>query len=147
MKRIISVSLSLLLVFLLLVSLCGCEGVKSNSTETSASLWDNAIYQEDTILGSGAKEVKVEVKAQDKSVTFTIHTDEATVGNALLENDLIAGDSSDYGLFIKVVNGMTADYDVDQHYWAFYVDGEYAMTAVEATEITEGTAYRLEYAK
>ena len=41
------------------------------------------------------------------------------------------------------INGITADYDVDQTYWAFNIGGEYAMTGVDQTEITEGTVYQL----
>lgn len=36
---------------------------------------------------------------------------------------------------------MTADYDKDGVYWAFYIDGEYAMTGVDATNITDGARY------
>ena len=56
--------------------------------------------------------------------TLEIHTDQETVGAALLELGLIAGEESEYGLFIKTVNGLTADYDTDGVYWAFYIDGE-----------------------
>ena len=60
---------------------------------------------------------------------------------------MIAGDESDYGLYVKVVNGITADYDVDQSYWAFYIGDEYAMTGVDATAVEEGVNYRLVYTK
>ena len=43
--------------------------------------------------------------------------------------------------------GITADYDVDQTYWAFYVNGEYAMTGVDSTAIEEGVAYSLKIEK
>jgi len=65
----------------------------------------------------------------------------------LIEHGLIDGDEGPYGLYVKVVNGMTADYDVDKSYWSFYINGEYAMTGVDATEITEGTTYQLVYTK
>ena len=35
------------------------------------------------------------------------------------------------------------DYETDKMYWVFYVNGEYAMTGVDTTPITEGTAYLL----
>ena len=82
-----------------------------------------------------------------KETTHKITTDAATVGEALIEEGLIAGDPSDYGLYIKSVNGMVADYDVDQTYWAFYENGEYAMTGVDSTDIKEGVTYRLERTK
>jgi hypothetical protein len=80
-------------------------------------------------------------------VTFTIKTDKKTVGEALVENDLIAGDEGAYGLYVKKVNGIVADYDVNQSYWAFYINGEMAMTGVDMTDIDETAIYRLEYAK
>ena len=41
----------------------------------------------------------------------------------------------------KTVNGVTVDYDTDGKYWAFYVDGEYAATGVDSTDITAGATY------
>ena len=41
------------------------------------------------------------------------------------------------------LHGILADYDVDQTYWAFNIGGEYAMTGVDQTEITEGVVYQL----
>ena len=87
------------------------------------------------------------MKAQDKAVTFTIKTDKDTVGAALMDHGLIDGDEGPYGLYVKVVNGMTADYDVDQHYWAFYMNNEISMTGVDVTAITEGATYQLVYSK
>jgi hypothetical protein len=110
-------------------------------------VWENAIYTEDQTFGDGAKTVVVEVKAQEKPVTFTIKTDKDTVGAALLEHGLIAGDEGPYGMYVKVVNGMSADYDVDQRYWAFYTNGEISMTGVDVTAITEGATYRMVYSK
>lgn len=78
---------------------------------------------------------------------FEVHTDKATVGEALLDCGLIAGDESDYGLFVKQVNGITADYDTDSAYWAFYVDGEYAQSGVDTTNIEEGKTYTFKYEK
>ena len=65
------------------------------------------------------------------------------LGAALLSLGLIAGEDSEFGLYIKTVNNVTADYDTDGKYWAFYIDDEYAMTGVDATEIQEGSTYSL----
>lgn len=50
-------------------------------------------------------------------------------------------DGAEIGEGSKTVNGMTADYGKDGVYWAFYIDGEYAMTGVDATNITDGAQY------
>lgn len=142
MKKVLNMTVAIVLMMAFAVCLCAC----GKTTDTDA-LWENATYGEDKEFGSGAKTVNIEVKAGDRSVTFTIHTDKDTVGEALFEHNLIDGDDGAYGLYVKVVNGITADYDVDQSYWAFYINGETAMTGVDGETITEGAAYRLEYAK
>ena len=79
--------------------------------------------------------------------TFDITTSKATVGEALLDEGLIVGEDSEYGLYVTSVNGMAADWDNDQTYWAFYIDGEYAMTGIDATEIVDGSTYSLVLSK
>ena len=49
--------------------------------------------------------------------------------------------------YVKEVNGIIADYDVDGTYWAFYIDGEYASAGVDSTEITEGSIYMFKVEK
>ena len=142
MKTVIKSTISIVLVLLCLFSLTAC----GNDVEKTG-LWENAVYLKDTSFGDGAKTVVVEVKAEEQIVTFTIKTDKDTVGAALLEHDLIQGENSEYGLYVKTVNGITADFDVDQSYWAFYINGEYATAGVDSTEITEGVTYQLVYSK
>jgi len=121
--------------------------ITGNTSITYGELWKNAVYLNDTELGHGTKTVVVEVAAEEHTVTFTIKTDKNTVGEALFEHGLVDGDESEYGLYVKSVNGITADYDVDKSYWAFYVDGEYALTGIDSTEIEEGVIYQLAYTK
>ena len=142
MKKAINTTISLMLIVFCLLGLASC----GNSVDKTG-LWENATYLKDTELGDGEKTITVEVKAEEQTVTFTVNTDKKTVGEALLEHKLIDGEDSEFGLYVKVVNGITADFDVDQSYWAFYIDGEMAMTGVDLTEIKEGVIYRLEYSK
>ena len=141
MKTTITKITSLALVFVFILSFVAC------ATVDKTGLWENATYLKDTEFGKGAKTVTVEVAVEEQLVTFTIHTDKDTVGAALLEHALIAGEEGAYGLYVKVVNGITADYDVDQSYWAFYINGEYGMTGVDTTEIDESAVYQLAYTK
>ncbi len=142
MKNTMKSALSLVLMFMLVFSFAAC-----GKAEEQGDLWAQALYTEDTTLGEGAKTLTVEVAVGEKTVTFTVKTDETTVGAALLAHELIAGEVAEYGLYIKRVNGILADFDIDQSYWAFYIDGEYAMTGADLTEIAEGSVYRFEYAK
>ena len=141
MKKTIQSTVTVILALIFIVALVSCDTVEKTG------VWENATYRKDTEFGNGAKTVVVEVKAEDQQITFTVKTDKDTVGAALLEHGLIAGEEGAYGLYVKQVNGITADYDVDQTYWSFYINGEYAMTGVDTTEITEGATYRLEYTK
>ena len=80
---------------------------------------------------------------EGNEVSVTVHTNEETVGAALAALNIVAGEDSDFGLYVKTVNNVTADYDTDGKYWAFYIDDEYAMTGVDSTEIQEGSTYSL----
>lgn len=72
---------------------------------------------------------------------YTVETDADTVGAALIAKGLIEGEEGPYGLYVKTVDGITLDYETDGMYWAFYVDGEYGITGVELTDITDGAVY------
>lgn len=101
-----------------------------------------------TVLGEGNTAfVFVVVDLEGNETYFEIHTDAEMVGTALVENELIAGEDSEYGLYVKSVLGITADWNVDGHYWAFYVmeggaeEFSYAATGVDSTPIVDGAAY------
>ena len=128
---------------LISVLLIICLAVASCNTVSAEGLWENATYRRDTELGEGAKTVTVEVKAGEESVTFTLHTDKETLGDALLEHELIAGDQGAYGLYVKYVNGIEADYDKDGSYWGFYKNGEMMLVGVDGAEIADGDHYEL----
>lgn len=163
MKKNIKSFVSLLLVILCIVSLYSCKKTESPETpaastatsteeETStdaqlSEIWKDAVYTEDKEFGNGAKKILLEVTAGEKTVTFTINTDKNTVGEALTEYNLIDGEDSEYGLYIKTVNGILADYSIDQSYWSFYVGENLAATGVDSAEISAGTTYKLIYTK
>jgi len=87
------------------------------------------------------------VDGDGNETTHEIETTKKTVGDALLEEGMIEGEESEYGLYIKSVNGIVADYETTGTYWAFYIDGEYAMTGVDQTNIEEGVSYMLKVEK
>lgn len=95
-------------------------------------------------LGEGETRFALTITDGDGAQTHvTVNTDAATVGEALEALGLIQGEEGAYGLYVETVNGITADYDADRTYWAFYINGEYAMTGVDATEIVPGDSYEL----
>ncbi|MBQ2862976.1 MAG: hypothetical protein IJE84_02260 [Clostridia bacterium] len=158
-KRLLSIFLVLLLAF----SMVSCGMNKDGQSEAPATdtgvvtdavtdaadtekiaadgLWADALYRSDKTFGEGAKTIEVEVKADDKSVTFTIKTDKANLGEALLEHKLVEGEQGAYGLYIKKVNGILADYDVDKHYWSISKAGTALMTGADGENIAGGEHY------
>ena len=93
-------------------------------------------------LGQGATTFDFTVEDLDGTKTqFKIHTDEKTVGAALIAVDLLKGEDGPYGLYVHEVNGIRAVYEEDGSYWAFYVNAEYGMTGVDMTDIEPDTAY------
>lgn len=119
----------------------GCE---TRSTTLDVDTSDATV----TEVGEGKTTFDFEVIDGDGNVTkFKVSTDKTIVGDALVENGLVEGDEGDYGLYVKKVNGILADYDKDQTYWAFYINGEMAMTGVDTTEIEEGAVYSFKIEK
>lgn len=93
-------------------------------------------------VGQGATAFAVEVTdTEGNKTTFTVNTDEKMVGAALQALNLISGEKGDYGLYVKEVTGITTDYEKDGTYWAFYIDGQYALTGVDSTEVKAGAVY------
>ncbi len=165
MKRISEKRLLALLLALMMcvcVLLCSCDGQEqpqgSDTTPPDSSsvalpdIWKTATYTSDATVGEGAKTVTLYVTADAKTIALAVKTDAETLGAALLALDLIAGDESQYGLYVKTVNGMTADYDADGSWWGFNSvkeDGtrEMMMVGVDGANISGGEVYELVISK
>ena len=107
------------------------ENGTDGSTDTSSS-----------VIGEGNTQFEFTVTFVDgTSRQYTVKTNETTVGDALSKVGLIAGEESTYGLYVKTVDGVTLDYNTDGKYWAFYINGAYANSGVDTTEIKSGEAY------
>ncbi len=83
----------------------------------------------------------IAVDKDGNETKFDIKTDKETVGEALVDEGLVEGDQSEYGLYVTKVNGIEAKWEVDQTYWAFYINGEYATTGVDSTNVEDGATY------
>ncbi len=119
-------------------------GCNANNTNSSGNMTStaSAAQSDITVLGQGATQFTFKVTDADgNEAEYQINTDKITVGEALTELGLIAGEESEYGLYVKTVNGVTIDYETDGKYWAFYIDDEYAQTGVDSTDITAGSVY------
>lgn len=135
-----------ILVLLTVAVLC-LPGCKKEEAPKTDALWESAMYKENASFGDGAKTLTVDVKAGEKTVTFTVRSDKETVGEALLEHGLIAGEAGQYGLYIKVVNGIEADFDKNKSYWSFLKGGAMMQTGVDGATFSDGEHFELVYVK
>ena len=156
-KKSLSLILSMMLIVAMACNMTGCNGdvvedpVAGTEIEGTQNVdvgaQDEAEVQNNesmnaTVCGEGETVFMFTVvDAEGNQKDYEIHTDKTIVGEALLELNLIEGDAGEFGLYVKTVDGITVDYDTDGKYWAFYINGEYAMTGVDATVITEGESY------
>lgn len=135
-KKLFTVILSMMLMTAMVFCMTGC----GNKKEQAA--FETTVYENGAVIGEGEKVFEFTVVNTDgEESVFEVHTDKETVGDALLENGVIAGEDGDYGLYVKSVNGEIVDFEEDGKYWAFYINGEYGMTGVDTTTITEGDSY------
>ena len=99
-------------------------------------------------LGEGAVTFDfIAVFNEETEKAWRISTNEATVGEALQALGLLEGEEGPWGLYIKTVDGVTADYNMTGTYWAFYVDGGYAMNGIDLTPAEAGHIYSLKIEK
>ncbi len=156
LKTVLSLIVCIVLIAAMALFTTGCNGNNTSSeieksqisngsiSDTSGSSTpDTTVSQtESNVLGEGATKFTFTVTdAEGKETSYQVGTDKKTVGDALVELDLIAGDESEYGLYVKTVNGITVDYDKDGKYWTFYVNEEYATKGVDSTEAQAGATY------
>lgn len=123
-------------------------GCSSSGAEEESSVVGEAVAKDGDTLGTGETEFPLIIADQNgNEIRITVCTDQTVLGEALQELGLIEGEEGPYGLYIKAVNGIRADYDKDQVYWAFYVNGDYAVSGVDVTEIRDGDEYALRVEK
>lgn len=138
MKKFLAITLALLL------ALCavGCGGIGGKTPE------EEPVVSDGETIGEGSRTFAAQIVNLDgNEISFTVKTDKTIVGEALQELGVLKGEEGPYGLYIKVVNGKPLDYEKDGAYWAFYVDGAYAVAGVDETDIVETSVYLLKAEK
>ena len=137
------------------LSLVLCLALLAAAALCNVSLAETAAETEEAvILMTGTQEAPVElgegklsflfevVDTEGAESWFLVKTDAETVGAALVENGLVEGTVGDYGLYVTSVCGMELIWSEENpHYWAFYINGEYAQTGADSTPIEEGVIY------
>ena len=140
MKRLLALTLALIAMLAVLTSCFNYEA-EPDLSETQI-LWKNAIYKEDSTVGDGEKTITVSIEALDKKITLTVKTNSSNLGDALYGLGIINDPS-----FFDVANGMKADWDADNAWWAFYIGDTMAPYGVNDEALSNGNSYRLVYTK
>ncbi len=149
--------LSLLLCLALLAAAAlsvtaAAETATEARTEFTVPATENA--EEKVILLNGTKEAPVvlgegktaflfkTVDPDGNESWFEIHTDKTTLAEALVEQQLISGSDSEYGLMVDTVCGLQLIWsEENQHYWALYENDAYAQVGASSIEINPETVY------
>lgn len=125
--RLITILVIVMMIFV------GCSSNSNNDSNVDNN--DNAETE---------KNIKVDVVLADgTSKTFEITTTADNLGDALVEEKLVEGEDSQYGLYIKTVDGVTVDESKEEWWCLTKNGGETVNTGVDSTEISDGDKFEL----
>ena len=129
--------------FLALVALLlGAYFLAGPGKKTDSGATTGTDEQGNTVSGCSFTVVVVHADGAEKTFTYT--APEGKLGDFLEAQGLISSEGADEGMF-HTVDGEKADWNENQSYWAFYIGQDYAMTGIYATDIADGTVYKLVY--
>ncbi len=90
----------------------------------------------------GKKTITVDIVTPYETVTKTIITEAEFLRAALEQEGLIAGEEGEFGLFVTMVNGITAD-ESRQEWWSLTKGGEVLFSSVDTTPIADGEKFEI----
>lgn len=95
---------------------------------------------------SGNKTVTVTVVHKDGSEkVFTCKTDAEYLGTVLVDENIVAPNYGEFGLYFDTADGETADYNVDGGWWQVFIGEESAMVGADQIPIADGDTFKLVY--
>ena len=90
---------------------------------------------------AGRKTITVSVTHLDGTTnTFEVDTHEEFLGPALVDEKLISGTDSEYGMLVDTVDGEYADAEKSE-WWMYTVNGEMANYGVDQQPVADGDVY------
>ena len=106
------------------------------------------VFKPQVAAGSNKIEIDV-VNDIGETRTYDVKTDAEYLRQAMEEAEGLefSGEESEYGMMVTEINGVVADYNADQSYWAFYVNGDFCNYGIEQQPVTDGDIFRIEYTK
>lgn len=151
--------LSVLLGLLLVVGMfSGCSdggGSSSQASSQASSQSSSAVSStpqsseaggaSSETAGASVKNITLQVVHQDGTKKdFDISTEAKILREALEQEKLVEGEESEFGLFVKTVDGETVD-DANQEWWCLTKGGEMWNNGVDTTELSDGDAYEFTF--
>ena len=105
-------------------------------------------FREKPVEGSKAITIEV-VDNNQQSKTYSLKTDAEYLRQAMDETDGLTYDGSvgQYGFSVSTVNGVVADWNIDQSYWAFYVNDQYCNYGIDSQPVNDLDAFKIVYTK
>lgn len=111
----------------------------------AAAVFTYMNFGPDAVANSDMKNITVTVFHGDGSEkAFELGTGAETLGAALVEAELVAGDDGPYGLYIMTVDGETVD-ESAQQWWCVTKGGQQHNQGVDETVIADGESYELSF--
>lgn len=93
----------------------------------------------------GSKNIEVTVVYKDEtSKEFKISTDAEYLGDALFEEKLVTEAEYESGFYTEI-NGVKADFNVDQSWWCVTKDGEMTSVGMNEQVIADGDEFEITY--
>ncbi len=105
-------------------------------------------FSEKPVEGSKAITIEV-VDNNQQSKTYSLKTDAEYLRQAMDEAEGLTYDGSEgpYGFSVSTVNGVVADWNVDQSYWAFHVNEQYCNYGIDTQPVNDLDAFKIVYTK
>ena len=127
-------ALSMLLV-VFIIAAAMCASCAPRTTDLGATI----IAEKE--VGEGAKTITfTAVDGENQATVFTVHTDAEFLRGALEPHGIIAGDASDFGLWVTTVNGIVAN-SSNQEWWKLYEGEAMSNYGVDTQAIVDGGSY------
>ena len=104
------------------------------------SIWIFALTPNETVTPE--PEVITEVAEQIQEYLFTSENDEQNAFDLLSSQVEVNYKEYDFGIFVDGLDGLMAD---KEHFWAFYVNGEFAIKGVKQTTLQKGDVMEFKY--
>jgi len=139
-----------LLLFLLIVPfIMGCDQKTTETVTTVTTAEGTTLYSQEVLgtvtleiitLGDDPNTTEIETEYVSYSVEVDFMEDDTLFG-LLAENFTITYEESEFGRYLTSIGTLIPESGTHE-YISFYIDGDYAVTGVDMTDLTDGTSYQ-----